>query len=208
MYKSALAIALACLSVLALPSFAAPPLASPQVSKNLKTVPLNKIAMLTMQNQFADAPKNLSSLVKEFDVPPQYRKSKGLFVTIFEGEKTRACWGSVSPRYSDLVSATVYTTVDALGKEYRYPPIKAKELPSLKAQVTIVEALVPVSQGSGATLHPLTDGLMVRSGGKGAVLLPGEASSPQYQVMQCKLKAGINPKEACQIYVLKAHVIR
>lgn len=176
------------------------------ISKKLKKTPLHQIARATLFNHFSSSPKRLTEMVKEFDITPDQKIARGLFVTLYKDGKTRACWGSISPRQADLVSATVYTTVDCLTKEYRYPPVKASELEDLKAQVTIVEKVEPVR--SGATLHPLTDGLMVRSGGKGAVLLPGEASCPHYQVMQCKLKAGINPRESCQLYRIKAHVIR
>ncbi len=79
-------------------------------------------------------------------------------------------------------------------------------MPNLKCQVTVVERIEPVARG--VTLNPLIDGLMVRAGSKAGVLLPGEASDPHYQVMQCKLKAGITPKEPCQIYRMRAHVYR
>lgn len=145
-------------------------------------------------------------MVKTFDLTPEYRQSRGLFVTLYKDGKTRACWGNISPNHADLVTNTVFTTIDCLTKEYRFGAVQKKEIADLKAQVTIIQAVEPVMRG--ATLHPLTDGLMVRGNGKGAVLLPGEASDPHYQVMQCKLKAGINPNEPCQIYRIKAHVIR
>lgn len=171
-------------------------------------------ARLTMANHFAQHPKTLSQLVKAiaaseadiFEKNPAYKEQKGLFVTLSKGGKTRACWGSINPTEANLLRATVYTTEGALTKEYRFPPIKPEEITSLKVQITVIDRVEPVSKR--ISLHPLLDGLMVRSGGKAAVLLPGEASDPHYQVMQCKLKAGINPTEPCQIYRIKAHVIR
>lgn len=170
-----------------------------------KTNDLVAAAKLTIDNHFSDHPKSLASLVKSLPVHPIYKESKGLFVTLSKGGKTRACWGSINATEANLVRATVFTTEGALTKEYRFPPIKAQEVPSLKVQITVIERVEPVSKRS---LQPLLDGLMVRSGGKSAVLLPGEASDPHYQVMQCKLKAGITPTEPCQIYRIKAHVIR
>lgn len=176
------------------------------ISKKLKKTPLNEIAFATLQNHFSQHPKRLKEIVESFDITPEYKRAKGVFVTLYKDGKTRACWGNITANHSDLVTNTVFTTEDCLTKEYRYPQVQRKELPELKAQVTVIEKVEPTSPG--ATLHPLTDGIMVRSGGKGAVLLPGEASDPYYQVMQCKLKAGINPKAPCQIYRIKAHVIR
>jgi AMMECR1 domain-containing protein len=88
--------------------------------------------------------------------------------------------------------------------------VQAREVEELKAQVTIIESVIPVmAKGKvPGSLQPLVDGLMARSGGKSGILLPGEAKDPYYQVMQCKLKAGITPNEPCQLYRIKAHVIR
>jgi AMMECR1 domain-containing protein len=171
-----------------------------------KAIPLNKIAQATLLNHFEPHPKSLDTLVKSFTVPEIYKQSKGLFVTLSKNGKTRACWGSINAQESNLVKATIVTCEEALSKEYRYPPIKRHELADLKCQVTVVERIEPVSKR--ATLNPLIDGLMVRSGSKAAVLLPGEASDPHYQVMQCKVKAGITPQEPCQIYRMRAHVYR
>lgn len=165
-------------------------------------------AQMTIINHFSAHPKTLSSLVKSLNEAqnPQYKESKGLFVTLSKEGKTRACWGSINPTEPDLVRAAVFTTEGALTKEYRYPPITRGEIEDLKVQITVIERVEPVNRRT--SLRPLLDGLMVRSGGKAGVLLPGEASDPHYQVMQCKLKAGITPTEPCQIYRIKAHVIR
>jgi AMMECR1 domain-containing protein len=199
-------LAISCLLAAGLNFASERPASGGEINKKLRTIPLNVIAMATLRNHFAQHPKSLDHLVKSYDLPPAYKRARGLFVTIYKGDKTRACWGSISPNHGDLVSATIFTTEGALTKEYRFSQIKAKEIDDLKAQVTVIEKIMPV--GRGETLHPLTEGLMVRSNGRGAVLLPGEASDPYYQVMQCKLKAGINPKAKCQLYRIKANVIR
>jgi len=206
----ALALERACSGVLALLIFAVSycpsAVLATEADLSEKPVPLNKIAQATLLNHFEAHPKSIATLVKSFTVPKIYKQSKGLFVTLSKNGKTRACWGSIDAQEGNLVAATIITCEEALSKEYRYPPIKKSELAALKCQVTVVEKIEPV--GSHDTLNPLIDGLMVRSGGKGAVLLPGEAKDPHYQVMQCKLKAGINPQEPCQIYRMRAHVFR
>jgi len=176
------------------------------IADSQKPVPLNKIARAALDNHFSAQPKSLTEMVKTFTIPKIYKKSKGLFVTLSKSGKTRACWGSINPQEGNLVAATVLACEEALSKEYRYPPIRKSELAALKCQVTVIEKIEPVSRH--ASLNPLVDGLMVRSGARAAVLLPGEASDPHYQVMQCKLKAGITPQEPCQIYRMRAHVFR
>jgi AMMECR1 domain-containing protein len=138
------------------------------------------------------------------DVPPQFKQPHGVFVTLSFHGKTRACWGSVDPQHENVVKSTVYATLGALTKEYRFHPIRASEWQRLKPQVTIIKAVEPID--SIANQNPLRDGLLVRAGGRAAVLLPGEASDATYQLVQCKLKAGIQPKESCQLYRLRTDI--
>jgi AMMECR1 domain-containing protein len=177
-----------------------------QASTTVKPIPLNQIARATLINHFSAHPKTLREMVKSYAIPDIYKKRKGLFVTLSKDGKTRACWGSILPQEGDLISATIITCEEALQKEYRFATVRKSEVPDLKCQVTVVEKMEPISPH--ATLSPMVDGLMVRSGSRAAVLLPGEASDPHYQVMQCKLKAGINPKQPCQMYRMRAHVFR
>lgn len=169
---------------------------------------LLQVAKITLSNHFSDHPKSMGNLVEAMskNIHPSYGQSKGLFVTLSKHGKTRACWGQISGTERNLVAATIFTTENALTKEYRFPPIKKQELPEIKTQVTVIDQIEPVERN--VSLHPMLDGLMVRSGGKAAVLLPGEASDAHYQVMQCKVKAGITPSEPCQMYRIKAHVFR
>jgi AMMECR1 domain-containing protein len=149
---------------------------------------------------------SLAELAKSYRVPENLKKPAGVFVTLSRNGKTRACWGSVTPDYPDLVSATIYTTENALNKEYRFPKIKRGEYELLKPQVTVVRDIRPLTSIRGQ--NPMLFGLMVRAGGKAAVILPGEASDAYYQMVLCKLKAGIRPKQPCQMYRIKADVFK
>lgn len=180
-----------------------------RVSKT-RFVKLTDVVRKTLAFHFDDSPNKgtLKQFAESLDcgVPAIYKKPAGVFVTLSRKGKTRACWGSVSPQYRDLILATIYATEGALNKEYRFASIDKHELSCLKPQVTVVRALEPV--GSFRELNPVLHGLMVRSGGKAAVLLPGEAVDPYYQMIQCKLKAGINPKSSCQLYRMKCNVFQ
>lgn len=134
----------------------------------------------------------------------RYPKPRGVFVTLSRNGKPRACWGSAYPQHKTVSEATVFATLGALSKEYRYPPIHKSEWPLLKPQVTVVKALQPVNRL--AAINPLRDGLMVRQGGRAGVMLPGEARDATYMMVQAKLKAGIAPKETFQIYRIIADV--
>ena len=169
---------------------------------------LTRIAMAVLDNHFApDGDKvSLADLTDSFEVPNNYNIPAGLFVTFYKDGKTRACWGSVQPIHLDLVKATVYTAEDALNKEYRHRPITRAELKDIKVQVTVVKQSVPI--GSHHELNPLHDGLLLKARGKGAVILPGEASDPHHQIVMARLKAGIRPVESCELYRLKTDVYK
>lgn len=132
------------------------------------------------------------------------KRKAGVFVTFSKNGKTRACWGSVYPREADLLKETVLASMGALSKEYRYKKIRAAEIDELKVQVAVINDIVATNRYED--INPFRDGVMVRAGGRGAVILPGEATDAYYEVVMAKLKAGIEAKAACQIYKLKVEV--
>jgi len=150
--------------------------------------------------------ESLQELIDATPVCDEYKNPSGLFVTLSKNGQTRACWGSIYSQDRDLVKATVLTTEAALTKEYRFPTVTAREWRRLKPQVTVVREIRPISSMSGQ--NPLRYGLLVRSGAKGAVLLPGEAADPHYQLMKCKLKASIPINQPCQLYRIRADVYK
>ena len=137
--------------------------------------------------------------------PSIYQSPKAIFVTLsYHGQRVRGDLFILSQNL-DLVKATVFTTENALTKEYRYPRIRASEWRMLKPQVTVIKGLEPIAAMSEQ--NPVRYGLLVRSGGKGAVFLPGEARDAHYQLVQCKLKAGIPVNQPCQLYRINADVL-
>lgn len=168
---------------------------------------LSQVVRQTMALYFA-SPKTTAhayeALAQSIPLTAVYRKPAGVFVTLSRQGRPRACWGSIYPKQADLVHATIAATLGALTKEYRYPPIQPHEWQHLKPQVTVIRRIQPMNGFSG--INPLRDGLMVRSGGKSGVILPGEARDAHYQLVQAKLKAGIQPKEPYQLYRMVADV--
>jgi len=167
---------------------------------------LPQVVRQTMEIYFdkPDAEKCLAQRLTERTKDKRYQKSKGVFVTLSRNGKARACWGSIEPEGADLVQSTVYATLAALKKDYRYKPITASEWRYLKPQVTVIDGVEPIDDFH--SLNPLKDGLLVRSGGKSGILLPREASDAFYQLVQCKLKAGIKTGEPCQLFRLRAQI--
>lgn len=154
-------------------------------------------------SKYSESPQ-WTTLIQSSRLNERYPKPRGVFVTLSRNGKPRACWGSAYPQYKTVSEATVYATLGALTKEYRYPPIPKSEWPLLKPQVTVVKALQPVNRL--AAINPLRDGLLVRQGSRAGVMLPGEARDATYMLVQAKLKASIGPKEKFQLYRIVADV--
>lgn len=169
---------------------------------------LVSLAESTLRRHFGLAFTNLSlnEFADSIVVPPIYQKHAGVFVTFSKNGKTRACWGSLNATFENLAKATVFTTEQALTDEYRFSKITSSEIELLKPQVTVVKKTEPLHNLSEQ--NPRTSGMLVRSGGKSGVILPGECTDAYYQLMQCKLKAGIKRNEPCQIYRIRADVYR
>ena len=168
---------------------------------------LTDIVKHTMELYFkgeAGGAKAIRDYAENIRVQAEFNKPAGVFVTLSRKGKTRGCWGSVHPQHATIAKSTVYATLGALSKEYRFKPIKPAETKFLKPQVTVVRAVEPVANIQ--MVNPFRDGVMVRSGGKSAVILPGEASDAYYELVMAKLKAGIKANEPCQIYKLKADI--
>jgi AMMECR1 domain-containing protein len=176
------------------------------ISARAETFFLTDLSRQTIKLYFEGSNLDKSSirtLLKE-KMPKEYGRAAGVFVTLSSAGQTRACWGSLYPTHSTIAESTVYTTIDALRKDYRYRPIGHGEWKDLKPQVTVIEKIEPIV--SIKSQNPLRDGLVLKSGSKSAVLLPGEVSDAYYQLIKCKLKAGVHKGEPYQLYKIKAKI--
>lgn len=120
----------------------------------------------------------------------------GVFVTFAQKGQdgrmhTRACWGSLQPTGGDLADVVAATAVAALTQDYRQPPVTSRELTHLRIVVSLVGPRTSLRHGE--RLQPRREGLYLTDGARGAVLLPGEALTAEWQEAACRQKAGIPP---------------
>lgn len=171
-----------------------------------KPVALPEIARFALRRFFKlEAPgQGLDEYANNVNCDSTFRKPAGVFVTLSKNGSTRACWGTVYAQQADIVHETVFSTLGALTKDYRFRPIRKSELPDLKIQVSIIRDIIAIN--NCASVNPLKDGIMVRSGGRSGVILPGEATDAYYEFVLARLKAGIKPGEPCQIYKLRTDI--
>jgi len=141
--------------------------------------------------------------------PPEllaaWQKQQGVFVTLSLGGQMRGCWGSLTPTAANLAQATIQAAIGAATRDPRYPPLRLTELEQVRIQVALIESVTPVADLQG--LDPTRFGLWIRSGGQGAVLLPGEALTTQWQLSRAKALAGIPPAAPVELFRVTATMI-
>lgn len=146
-----------------------------------------------------DAIRHFIELKKPLD-PPQslkenYSKQTGAFVTLYENGNLRGCIGSLQPQTDSLAEEVVRNAALAATRDPRYDPVKKVEVDELTIRIEVVTPPEPVDDIS--KLNPEVDGLIVRSGKKQGVLLPGieGIETVEQQEKICRSKGGIKPNE-------------
>lgn len=138
------------------------------------------------------------------DLPSFMRLPTGCFVTIVKGNNNVGCMGTLQPQEGSLAGEIVASAVMAATADPWHESISIGELPNLKYIVSIPGELKKVK--SSSQLDPMKLGLLVRKGRRSALLLPGEALTPEWQVYECKRKAGIPQNEKVEMFIFEAVV--
>ncbi|MFS8858108.1 AMMECR1 domain-containing protein [Synechococcus sp. H55.7] len=139
------------------------------------------------------------------EIPPHWRRPAGVFVTVTREGRPRGCWGSLDPGGEDLARATIRAAVGAVTRDWRYPPLRPGELESASIQVAIVRRVVPIP--SLEQVDPTRMGLFIRTGTRGAVLLPGEALTTEWQLSTAKRLAGIPADQPVELFRVEAELL-
>ena len=162
-----------------------------------KSLTYVKLARLAVENYLSNNKTDFNNIILKNN---HKDRIKGVFVTIIsKNNQPVGCWGSLNPPL-DLKLAITSSAVDAVKKDYRTKQITLSDLNKVRFQVSIVKNILPVD--SFGYINPAREGLMVKSGGKTGIILPGEAIDSYYQMVQAKLKAGIKPNEPCYMFKL------
>ncbi|MCE1247007.1 MAG: AMMECR1 domain-containing protein [Firmicutes bacterium] len=179
-------------------AFASSPLDSFKAVKN-KT---NEKIVCGIARQAVEAKIRKNAIIQPpSGIPGFLKQPSAVFVTIIKKDITSGCMGTLVPREPTLAAEIIRSAIMASTADYWYESIREKDLGKLKYLVTIPGPLRPV--GSKAQLSPKTLGLLVRKGSKSALLLPGEALTPEWQIYECRRKAGIPQNEKVEMFVFE-----
>jgi len=137
---------------------------------------------------------------------------QGLFVTLEVYGKLRGCIGVIEPRET-LGESIIHCAQSAAFRDPRFPPLRAKELPGLEIEISILSELFPIA------LHEIQigkHGLLVATENHRGLLLPQVAtehklSREEFLEETCH-KAGL-PRDAwraphTKIYAFTCEIFR
>ncbi|QPJ62901.1 MAG: AmmeMemoRadiSam system protein A [Candidatus Nitronauta litoralis] len=153
--------------------------------------PLVQLARNAIQHHLDSGKK----LVPPENIQSSFSKPTGAFVTLYQDGSLRGCIGSLKPQTQSLAEEVVRNAILAATKDPRYDPVSHSEIDGLTIRIEVVTPPEPVDDISN--LDPKVDGLIVRSGKKQGVLLPGiegiETVDQQEKI--CRSKGGIKNNE-------------
>ena len=124
-----------------------------------------------------------------------------VFVTLHTADdKLRGCRGTLTPTKPNLAEAIIHTAIASATDDPRFPPMIFTELPGLQIKIDVLSRLEPVQHISD--LNEKVYGVFIEAGKRRGVLLPAIASvdSVAHQLELVRLKAGITPDEAANLY--------
>ncbi len=129
------------------------------------------------------------------EVPPEFRRRAGVFVSIKKDGALRGCIGTVKPTTPSIVEEVMENAVSAGIRDPRFYPVRADELDELEYSVDVLSE--PEKVNSLDDLDPKRYGVIVRARGRSGLLLPDleGIDTPEEQVRIAKEKAGLSPDD-------------
>lgn len=108
-------------------------------------------------------------------LPPRLRAKRASFVTLLAGMQLRGCVGSLEPVLPLAEDVRIQAVAAAL-HDYRFPPVRADELPGLLISVSVLSCSASLAYTSPEDLleklNPHRDGVILRDGCRRATFLP------------------------------------
>lgn len=133
---------------------------------------------------------------------PLFQKPLAVFITAKKGDEVRGCMGTLQPQEKSLADEIRKNLRRAFTQDPRHRPIQKSELPGMEIYVSAVGD--PQLLTKPYQVNPARDAILMRSGSKEAIALPGEAKTLRYLLAFLKSKAGIKKSEPFQLYRLRS----
>jgi AmmeMemoRadiSam system protein A len=129
------------------------------------------------------------------DLPAELKSPGGVFVSIKKDGKLRGCIGTVEPDRPTRAEEAIRNAIHAATMDPRFEPVEAAELETLDVSVHLLRPSEPVADLD--TLNPRRFGIVVSSGKKRSVVLPGVqgVDTVERQLDIARQKLDIGPDE-------------
>ncbi len=140
-------------------------------------------------------------------IPPELQPPSAVFVTLRKRAELRGCVGSLYPTEPTAAHEFIRYVVASAVRDPRFEPVRLDEVVELSVKVQLLDPPEPVS--GVQELDPARYGLIVRSGDRQGLLLPGiePIETPQEQLAAACTKAGISPYAPLQMLRFRAKTI-
>ncbi|MEW5897775.1 MAG: AmmeMemoRadiSam system protein A, partial [Bacillota bacterium] len=157
---------------------------------------LVRLARRTLENYYATGRVE----VPRENIPEEYQKQAGTFVSLKKYGQLRGCIGTILPQHRNVIEEVVHNAISAATRDPRFYPVRREELAELTISVDVLNE--PEQVAGLADLDPRKYGVIVRSGSRSGVLLPDleGVDTAEEQVAIARQKAGIGPGEPVELY--------
>ena len=137
-------------------------------------------------------------------IPLEWQAPSAAFVTLRKNGEMRGCVGSTRPTEATAAHELIRYAIASAVRDPRFDPVRLDEVPLLTLRVQLLDPAEPITDIS--RLDPRSYGIIVRSGDRQGLLLPGieEIVTPEQQLKAACRKAGINPHAPLQLQRFRA----
>ena len=132
-------------------------------------------------------------------IPMEWQAPSAAFVTLRKNGAMRGCVGSTRPTEATAAHELIRYAIASAVRDPRFHPVRLDEVPLLTIRVQLLDPAEPITDIT--RIDPKTHGIIVRSGDRQALLLPGieEIVTPEQQLRAACQKAGIDRHAALQV---------
>lgn len=137
-------------------------------------------------------------------IPLEWQAPSAAFVTLRKNGEMRGCVGSTRPTEATAAHELIRYAIASAVRDPRFDPVRLDEVPLLTLRVQLLDPAEPITDIS--RLDPRRYGIIVRSGDRQGLLLPGieEIVTPEQQLKAACRKAGINPHAPLELQRFRA----
>ncbi len=134
-----------------------------------------------------------------------FQKPLAVFVTAKKNGEVRGCVGTLLPREKSLADEILKNLKMAFSQDPRHRPIQKDEVPGMEIYISALSS--PKLLSKPYQINPARDAILMRSGSKEALALPGEAKTLRYLIAFLKAKAGLRNPDPYLLYRLQSESV-